>query len=335
MPIENNAAVLVRQYLQNATLAYVSKLHVADRVFPIIDGLSTKTKVPKYLKGAWGRDSAEVRAPGTRPVSSKIKLSSHNLDPINYAFSSDVPNELARDSAIPGNFPFDPALTAVEFNAAMLDIKKEKRVSALLQATAWAGVAAPGTDAEGHWGDDTAASDTFLADIATGRDDIIKNTGYIPNKLFLDWPAWSDLQRAPALLALMNPTSLTREALVTAPALAALIGVEQIIIGAAVENTDEETVAGTEWTGSWIWGRAGANNAKGIGFLYYAPDSAQIMTPSAGYQYRVTGDSGAGRTSWTWYDDAAKTTWYATEENTDISATGVDCGYMWYDTATS
>jgi len=333
MPIENRDAVIVRQYLQNASLAYRSKLYVANRIFPIIDGLSSKTKVPKYLKGAWMRDSAEVRAPGTRPVSSKIKLSSHNLDPINYAFSSDVPDELMQESNIEGNFPLMPEVTAVEYNAAMLDIKKEVRASALLQATNWSGNSAPGIDAEGHWGD-TASSDTFLADIQTGKNTIIKNTGYMPNKLFLDYPAWEALQVAPALLALMNPTSLTREALVTAPALAALIGVEEVIIGAAVKNTDEETVAGTEFTSSWIWGRS-ANNSKGIGFLYYAPSTPSIMTPSAGYQYRVVGESGQGRTTWSWRDDGARTTWYATEENVDISATGTDCGYMWYDTATT
>lgn len=335
MPIENRDAVIVRQYLQNASLAYRSKLYVADRVFPIIDGLSAKTKVPKYLKGAWHRDSAEVRAPGTRPVSSKIKLSSHNLDPINYAFSSDVPDELVNESNVDGNFPLDPAMAAVEYNAQMLDIKKEVRASALLQATAWSGNSAPGVDAQGHWGDATAADDTFLADMQTGKNTIIKNTGYMPNKLFLDYPAWEEIQVAPALLALMNPTSLTREALVTAPALAALIGVDEVIIGAAVKNTDEELVAGTEFTAEWIWGRSSTNNTKGIGFLYYAPDNPQLMTPSAGYQYRVKGESGAGRTTWSWYDDGARTTWYATEENVDISATGTDCGYMWYNTATT
>jgi len=333
MPIENNEAVQVRQYLQNASLAYRNKLYVADRLFPIVDGLSTKTKVPKYLKGPWHRDSAEVRAPGSPPVRGKVKIGSHNINPINYAYSSDVPNELVRDSNIPGNFPLNPAMTAIELNAQMLDIKKEKRASALLQATVWSGVAAPGTDAEGNWGHATPATDTFLADIRTGRDTVLSNTGHLCNKLFLDWPCWSKLQVAPALLALMNPTSLSREALVSVPALASLIGVEEVIIGAAVENTDEETVADSSFTGSWIWGRASANNAKGVAFLYYAPASASVMTPSAGYQYRVSGDSGAGRSSWTWYDEAGKTTHYATGENTDISATGLDCGYMWYDTS--
>ncbi|RLJ09032.1 MAG: hypothetical protein DRP15_04295, partial [Candidatus Aenigmatarchaeota archaeon] len=261
--------------------------------------------------------------------------SSHNLDPINYAFSSDVPDELIQESNVSGNFPLDPALAAVEYNAQMLDIKKEVRTSAVLQSTNWSGNSAPGVDAEGHWGDSTAANDTFLADMQTGKNKIIKNTGVKPNRLLLDYATWEKLQVAPALLALMNPTSLTREALVTAPALAALIGVEEVIIGAAVKNTDEETVAGTEFTASWIWGRSGANNSKGIGFLYYAPNTPSLMTPSAGYQYRVKGASGEGRTTWTWRDEAARTTWYATEENVDISATGTDCGYMWYDTVTT
>lgn len=334
MAIANPTALIVRGALQNTSIAYRNAAYVADDVFPIIDGVSKQAKVAKYHKGAWFRDEAEVRAPGTPAVVGEFRVTTANLDPINYAFAAMVTDEERRMAREPGALPIQPDIDAIEFIADKLDIKREIRASALLHATDWSGAGAGGVDAEGHWGDATAASDTFLADIRTGRDTILGNTGILPNSLLLSWPAWSALQVAPALLALMNPTTLNREALVTPAALKSLIGIENLIIGAAIENTDEETVAGTEFTGVNIWGTTGSET-KGIGFLYYKPPRPGLKVPSAGYQYRLKKENGAGRLSTTWRENARHSDMYDSEEDVDIAAVGTDLGYMWKDTATT
>lgn len=333
MALTDPNAAVVRQYLQDVSIAYKNSQYVADSLFPIIDGLNSKTKVGKLLKGPWFRDEAEPRAPGTAARVGEFKIGSTNLDPINYAFATSVPDEERRYLTIPGNFPGNPDMAAIEYIAEKLDIKKEVRASAVLHATNWNSVGAGGEDAGGLWGAATASGDdTFLPDIRKGRDTILAATGVLPNKLFLSWPAWSALQVSNKLLSLMNPTALTANSLVTIPSLAALIGVEEVIVGAAVKNTDEETVADTGFTSVNIWGTSGAET-KGIGFLYFAPSRAGVRTPSAGYQYRVAGENGQGRYSTTWRDDARHADMYDTEENTDIAAVGTDLGYMWKDTA--
>ena len=52
--------------LQGVSVAYRNKEYIADRVFPILDGADPKAKITKYLKGAWFRDEAGIRAAGTR-----------------------------------------------------------------------------------------------------------------------------------------------------------------------------------------------------------------------------------------------------------------------------
>ena len=333
MPLTDPRSIIVRGALQNVSIQYRNPMYVADQVFPIIDGLSSKTKVAKYIKGPWFRDEAEPRAPGTAARMGHFKLATSNLDPINYAFGAAVADEERREANVPGNLPIQPDIDALEYIANKLDINKEVRTAALLHETNWGGSSVGGADAAGLWGAATAAADdTMLADLRTGRDAVYALTGLICNTLFLSWPAWSAIQVSKALLALMNPTTLTREALVTLPALTSLIGVKEIIVGTALKITDEETVADTGFTPVNIWGTSGAET-KGVAFLYYKPERPGLKTPSAGYQYRVKKENGQGRISTTWRENALHSDAYDTEENTDIAAVGTDCGYMWKDTA--
>lgn len=331
MPLDRVSSIIVRGALQDVSIAYRNSGYVADEVFPLIDKVGRKVKVAKYQKGAWFRDEAEVRAPGTAARVVDMKVTSQNLDPIAYATATQVTDEEMQESKKPGNLPIQPEIDAQEFMAEKLDLNREIRVANLIMATVWNGVAAGGSDANGAWGHATAASDTFLTDVNDARDKILKSTGVKPNKLFLSWPAWSKLQRAPALLALMNPTELKRESLVTTTALEALIEMK-LIIGSAVKNTHAEDVDDDAFNPVWVFGTSGSED-KGIGFIYYAPERPGLKMPSAGYQYRVMQESGSGRLISTWRDDARHANMFDAIEETDIAAVSLDCAYLYKDTA--
>jgi len=334
MPISDPNSLIVRGTLQNVSVQYRNAQYVADDLFPIIDGVHKQAKVAKYVKGAWFRDEAEVRAPGSPASVGEFRMGTHNLDPVNFAHATMVTDEEREAANEPGSLPIQPDIDAVEYIANALDLKREIRTAALLHATDWNGVGAGGEDAAGGWGHATAASDTFLADMKTGRDTILAATGLLPNTLFLSYPAWSALQIAPALLDLMYPQKIDANSLITLPALAALAQVERVIVGAAVKNTADETVADDGWTSVNIWGTSGSET-KGVGFLYYRPAAPGLKQASAGYQYRLKKKNGAGRISTTWRENARHADMYDSEEDVDISAVCLDCGYMWKDTATT
>ena len=324
-----NATPLVNEYLQTVSILYKNIEYVAERLFPLIDGLSPTVKVGKYHKGPWFRDEAEPRAPGTPARMGEFKITSTNLIPINYAFGTTVPDEERRNANLPSSMPIDPDIDAIMYINEKLDLKKEIIASAVLMATDWCGNGAGGADGGGTWGHATASSDTFLADMITTTVAIRKKTGFKPNTLFISDPTWEGLRVAPALLALMNPQSLDASALVQISSLSALIGME-IIVGSAVKNSDEETLADS-MTGVDIWGESGSED-NGIAFFYYKPPKAGLRVASAGYTYRVAQENGMGRMSTTWRDDAAHSTAYDTQEDVDIAAVGTDLGYLWYDT---
>ena len=332
MAVKNSKSIVTRGILQNVSQKYKNMEYVADQLFPIIDGVSRKTQVTKYHKGPWFADSAEPRGPGASAVMLEYGFSLQNLTPVNYAAGAKVTDEERRDAEESNSAAIQPDMDALELIADKLDLKREVRASAILHATNWSAVGAGGEDADGHWGDGTAANDTFLADIRNGRDTIRKNTGIMPNTLFLDYVAFSKLQVAPALISMLYPTTVSGNGpLISKQMLANLAMVNEVIVGTAVKTSDEETVAGTEFTAVDVW----ASSGKGIGFLYYKPARTGLKVASAGYQYRLIQDNGAPRLSTTWRDDARHSDAYDTQEEVDIAAVGLDLGYMWKDTATT
>jgi hypothetical protein len=331
MAVKNAGSIVIRGVLQNVSQAYKNQEFVADRLFPIISGLSPKTKVAKYHKGPWFTDDAEVRGPGAAARISEYSFTTQDITPVNYATAAKVTDEERRDANLPGSVPIKPDMDAMERMANKLDLKREVRASAILHATNWNAIGAGGEDAEGLWGTATAANDTFLADIKKARDLIRKNTGMLPNTLFMDYVCYSALCVAPALISMLYPQSVSANApLLNEQSLATLARVKEVIVGTAIKTTDEETVAGTEFTAQDVWDPTG----KGIAFLYYKPANPGLNTPSPGYQYRLSTDGGFRHIT-TWYDNATHSTMYDAEESVDISAVGLDLGYMFKDTATT
>jgi len=332
MPDVNS--VIVRQALQNVSILYRNPNYVADQVFPIVNDISSKAKVAKYQKGPWFRNEAEPRAPGAPARILDYSFLTQDLNPITYAVGATVSDELREEALKSGNLPQRPEIDVMELMANSLDLNREARTASIIHSSVWSGIAASGEDAAGHWGDGTAANDTTLADICKAIDTIVGASAIYPNSILLSYPAWSKLRTAPALLALMNPSSLTREALVTPAAFGALIGLPRVIIGSAIKNTAEETVPTDSFTSVNIWGTSGSET-KGIAFIYYYPPSVGLLTASAGYQYRVNQANGAPRLSTTWREAARHADCYDTQESTDIAAVCLDAGYLFKNTATA
>ena len=93
MPQPNANEMVVRGPLASISLAYRNHSYIADRVFPIIDGVSAKQKILKYLKGAWFRDEAGIRGPGARANRGGFPTSWVNITPAEYAFAKEVTDE--------------------------------------------------------------------------------------------------------------------------------------------------------------------------------------------------------------------------------------------------
>jgi hypothetical protein len=322
----NTKDLIVEGPLRNVSIQYRNQAYIADQVFPIIDKIDPKAKIARYLKGAWFRDEAQIRGPGSRAVRGGYPVDFISIATDEYAFAKEVTDEdrrFARSQMAP---PLSPDQDALEFCADKIDLKKEILVASMISSGTWSGVA--GEDAAGLWSPNDGTN-TFVNDVLTRIETIRSNTGRMPNRMIIDHATYNKLKENTAIL---DRVRYTQQGVLTSALLAAMFDLEAIYIATAIKNTALETKAGTEFTTANVWEK---NAGKGSAFLYYAPPRPGLRTPSAGYQARPAYEDGQPRRVVRWREAAEHQDVYEVAEETDIVQTGADLGFFWYDTHTT
>lgn len=324
MPQPNVKGEIIAGPLAGVSIAYRNMDYIADRVFPILDGADPKAKITKYRKGAWFRDEAGIRAAGTRARRGGYPLTSVSVSTDEYAFAKEVTDEDRRFAKSQGAPVLNPDQDAIEFATDKIDLRKEIRVADLITAGTWADGSSGGEDAEGLWSP-AGETNTFLADITTGKKKI-KECGIIANCLLIDYATYLSLKEADDIL---QKIKYTQRAVFGAELLAALLELDEVLVGKAIKSTAEETKAGDDFTAANIWE---VNAAKGMGFLFYRPKRLGLKVPTAGVQVRIAYENGGPRRVSTWREKAEHQDVYEVAEETDIVQVSADCGYLWKDT---
>lgn len=181
MPQPNVRELIVAGPLQNVSIAYRNRNYIADRVFPIIDAVAPDATIARYLKGAWFRDEAGVRGPGSRAARGGYPTDSIAVACVEYAFAKEVTDEDRRYAGVQGAPPLKPDQDALEFCADKVDLKKERLIAAMIIAGTWSALS--GEDAEGLWA--AGASNTFIGDVEARVETIRSSTGMRPNVMIL------------------------------------------------------------------------------------------------------------------------------------------------------
>jgi hypothetical protein len=311
--------------LPGVSIAFRNKDYIADRVFPILDGADPKAKITSYLKGAWFRDEAGIRAAGTEAKRGGYYLTDVSVATKEYAFAKEVTDEDRRFAKAKNAPVLQPEQDAVEFASDKVDLKKEIRVGGLITAGTWNDGNAGGEDAEGLWAP-AGATNTFLADIVTGRKAIQVKTGIDPNCLVIDYATYLALKECDAIA---EKIKYTQRAVYGTELLAALLELDEVMVGKAIKSTAKETKAGTEFTGARIWE---VNAGKGMGFLYYRAPKLGLKVATAGLQVRIAYEDGSPRRISTWREASKHQDVFEAAEETDIVLVHADLGYLWKDT---
>lgn len=319
----NTRDLIVAGPLAYVSIAYRNRNYIADRVFPIIDGVDPKAKIARYVKGAWFRDEAGIRGPGGRAARGGHPIDFININTVEYAFAKEVTDEDRRYLSAANAPPLQPDQDAIEFCADKIDLKKERRMAALISGSIWSGVT--GEDAAGLWAPNDATN-TFISDVEARIETIRSNTGVRPNVLMLSANTLSSIKQ---LDAVMDRIKYTERGIVSAPLIAALFDLEEVLIGDAIYSTANEKADGSDFTSANVWEK---NAGKGAAFLFYRPARPGLKTPSAGYQCRTAYEGGQPRRTTTWRESAEHQDVYEVAEETVIVQTGPDLGFYWYDT---
>lgn len=310
--------------LAGVSVKYGNKDYIADRVFPIVDGADPKAKITKYRRGAWFRDEAGIRAPGTEAARGGYPITTVSIATKEYAFAKEVTDEDRRFTRSQGAPVLQPEIDAIEFCADKIDLKKERRVSSLITATTWVDGNSGGEDAEGKWVASTG--NTFLADITKAKKAVRSAIGRVPNKLLIDYATYMALLEVSDLL---DKIKYTQRGVLSKELLASMLDLDEVLVGSAIYSDAEEVVAGTDFNAVNIWE---VNAGKGMGFLFWSPPRLGLKTQAAGAQFRIAYENGGPRRTSRWREAARHQDVYEVAEETDITLIDANAGYLFADT---
>ncbi len=281
--------VHVNTPLTNISIAFMQseRSFIADRVFPNVPVQKQSDRYYTYDRGFFNRLEMEKRAPGTETSGIGYKVDntpSYFCDV--WGVHHDVHDQIRAnaDSVIA---PDRDATNLVSMQALLR--KEVSWASAFFTTGVWTtditGVASSPTGSQRLQWNDPAS--TPITDIKTARRVVAESTGFDPNKLTIGRAVFDELTEHPEIVDRIKyggqaASGSGNPAIVNEQSLAALFGVNEILVMNAIRNTANE---GQTASHSFIGGKHA--------LLSYSPASPGLQTPTAGYTFSWTGYLGA------------------------------------------
>lgn len=276
MPQPTLSDVHVNRPLTNVSLAFTQSADdfIAGKMFPEVRVNNKSDDYYVYPKDAWFRRDTRERAPSTESAGSGYELTTQNYNCKVRALHKDVDDQIRANT----DAGINPDRDATSFVTADLLLDRELDwVSNFFTASVWTGSTTGGDITPGTlW---SAGGSTPIEDMRAQIRGVKKKTGKKPNKLGLGSEVWDVLQDHPDFL---DRIKITIDKIVTPALLATVLGIEEVLIGEAVENTAAE---GATLATSFVHGK----NA----LLVHTPRSAGLMIPAAGYTFLWSGFMGS------------------------------------------
>jgi len=269
MPQPTPSDVHVNTPLTSISVAFMQDQSefIADKVFPALPVTKQSDRYFVYDKANWFRAKAQKRAPSTESAGGGFTL---NANPTYfadvYAFHKDVDD----DTRANADAAIDVDRDATEFVTRDLMLKKKLTWAARYFAPSiWTGSSTGGDVTPGVlW---NTGGSTPIEDMRTQLRSIKRKTGFRGNKIAMGDEVWDILQDHPDFLERIK---YTQTAIVTTGLLAAVLGVDQVLIGGAIQNISIEGAADDL---QFVFG----NDV----LICYAPPRPGLLTPTGGYTF--------------------------------------------------
>lgn len=260
--------------LTNISTAYIQSqdAFIASKVFPIVRVQKQTDKYYTYTKNDWFRDEAQLRADSAESAGSGYGLSTASYSCDVFAMHKDIGEQVRMNADNQINLDRE----AVQFITQRLLLRQEIQwVSDYFTTSVWATDATPSN----LWSDFTASDP--IEDIETAKETILASTGMMANTLVLGYQVARKLRNHPDIVDRIKYTQGVTARTVTNDMLAAMFGVERVLVpyGVKATNVEGETAA-TAFT-----------HGKHALLCHVAPNPG-LLTPSAGYIFAWDGVSG-------------------------------------------
>lgn len=277
MPQPTKSAVHIDRPLTNMSVAYIQNTSnfIANQVFPIVPVQKASDKYFKFPKAYFYSDEMALRAPATESKGTGYEVETDSYSTDLWALHHNIADEV-RDNQ---DQPLSADRTAMQFLTQKAFIRQEKIFAQNYFTTGiWTG-SDTGNDVDltaAKWSSDTS---TPIKNVDDQKEAMREKTGFEPNKLVVSSKVHKALKNHPEIIDRVKHTQL---GVVTKELLAQMFEVDHYIVAKATHNIAKE---GATADMNMILG----DNA----LLCYAPQSAGIEIPSAGYIFPWVGHIGA------------------------------------------
>lgn len=251
--------------LENVSVAYKGKGFIADMVFP---KLPVKRESDIYY--VYSRDINHIpetlRASGGESNQATWNVSTSTYVLEEHSLHDYIPDR-QRDNA---DKPIDLDIDTTEILTHKLLLRREKDLAAVLQDTAqWGNVLSMTTTQQ--WSSNTTTTNPIvLMDSLSSV--VVLNAGVSPNKLVLSDPQFRAIKEHTSVVDRIKYTSPDS---ITAPMLAKLFNIEEVLVGTAIEQAAKMNLDTN--LSAFIWTDCAA--------LIYVPPTPRLKEPSAGYTF--------------------------------------------------
>lgn len=265
--------------LTNISLAYIQSAgaFIADKVFPNVPVQIQGGKYWRYTQDDWFRIDAKPRGPASESAGGGWRVDTASYFAEVYAIHKDVDDQ-SRANAVMFNLDRD----AARYTAQQLLLQREtKWAGAYFTTGVWGtdltGVAAaPGASQFLQW--DQAAA-TPIQDIDTYATNMALKIGLRPNVLVLGPQAFASIKNNATIIERIK---YTQRGIITEDLLAAMFGVDRVLVPQAIQNTANELATASY---SFVYGKSA--------LLAYAAPNPGLEVVSGGYIFSWQGYTGA------------------------------------------
>lgn len=266
-----SAARVVDPVLSAIAQGYRNSAFVGSALFPSIDVNLRGGKIITFGKEDFMLYGSQ-RAPGenTKRVQFGHTDSAYAL--VDYSLEGQVPIEIMQEGS---NGPgVDHAAMAINKTTDIMALRLEKAQADLATTAGNYGASNKVTlSGTGQWSDQTSGVSNPVANVETGKEAVRAATGKRANTVVMGAAVMSKLRTHPIIV---DRIKYTGRDVATPELLAALFGVERVLVGDAIYASDAGTFAD-------VWG-------KFVVVAYTVPQSlAQMGAPTYGYTYNLGG----------------------------------------------
>lgn len=298
-------------FFQNATN------FIANRVFPIVPVSKSTDVFYTIPRGEMNRLEVQRRSRGAKPALTNHQVEQETFSCDIYGLAEAITDEDRSDTDLPLNL--ETQVTQLLTTQGLIN-RESTWVSNFFNTGIWttdvAGVAASPTGSQVlQWNDDAS---TPIEDVEAGKTAILASTGFMPNTLVLGHEVYAILRNHPDIVDRINRGQTTGAAVTDEQVLAAVFGVDRIMVSRGIINTATE---GQDASHSFI--------APKRALLCYSAPNPGLRIPTAGYTFGWNVYSANGMRMRTARDDIASSDLVIMDDAYDQKVISADLGYFW------